>query len=309
MKIAFLGTPDFAVPSLKMLIEEGHELIVFTQPDRPKGRGYGLAAPPVKQLALERGLPVYQPEKIRTAEGMQPLKEFAPDLMVTAAWGQLLSKENLEIPRYGCINVHGSLLPKYRGAAPIQQAVIDGEKITGITIMMTDVGLDTGDILLVKETPIGADETAGELFDRMAELGAEALKEAVLQIASGRITRTPQEHEKATVCRQLKKEQARIDFSMPAQRIHDMVRGMNPWPNAFAKLGDTVVKIHKTRMTGIPAGQAKPGECAVADSKKGLFVAAGDELLEVLELQFPGSRRMDAKSAMLGRPLAGKRFE
>ena len=309
MKIAFLGTPDFAVPSLKMLIDEGHELIVFTQPVRPKGRGYGMVAPPVKEVAVEHGIPVFQPEKIKTAEGMQPLKDFAPDLMVTAAWGQLLSKENLEIPKYGCINVHGSLLPKYRGAAPIQWAVVDGEKKTGITIMMTDVGLDTGDILLVKEIEIDPGETAGELFDRLAELGAVALKEAIAKIAAGSITRTPQDHEKATVCRQIKKEQGRIDFSLSAQRVHDLVRGMNPWPSAFAMMGDTVVKIHKTRLTGTPANGAEPGTCVIADAKQGLFVATGDELIEVLEIQFPGSRRMDAKSAMMGRPLAGVRFQ
>ena len=187
MKIAFLGTPDFALPSLKMLYERGDDIVVFTQPDKPVGRKAIMTAPPVKKLALEYGLDVFQFDKIRSEEGLAALKDADPELMVTAAFGQILSKENLSVPRYGCINVHGSLLPKYRGAAPIQWAVINGEEKTGVTTMLTDIGLDTGDILLERETEIGKDETAGELFDRLAEMGAELLKETIEKLERNEI--------------------------------------------------------------------------------------------------------------------------
>ena len=188
MKIAFLGTPDFALPSLKMLHERGDDVVVFTQPDKPVGRKAVMTPPPVKKAALEYGMKVYQFDKIKSEEGVAALKAEAPELMVTAAFGQILSRENLAVPKYGCINVHGSLLPKYRGAAPIQWAVINGEKITGVTTMLTDIGLDTGDILLKKETEIGENETAGELFDRLAEMGAELLKETIEALERGEVT-------------------------------------------------------------------------------------------------------------------------
>ena len=187
MRIAFCGTPDFAVPSLQMLIDEGHELALFTNPDKPKGRKGELTPPPTKVLAEKHGIPVYQFEKIRRPEGIEALRAFAPDLMVTAAFGQILSAENLSIPKYGCINVHGSLLPKYRGAAPIQWSIIEGEKITGVTTMLTDVGLDTGDMLLRREVEIGENETAGELFDRLAAIGAELLKETIECLEKGEL--------------------------------------------------------------------------------------------------------------------------
>ena len=306
MRIAFLGTPDFALPSLDMLIARGDDIAVFTQPDRPKGRHGTLTPPPVKEAALAHGLPVYQFEKIRLPEGVKALSGFAPELMVTAAFGQILSGENLAVPKYGCINVHGSLLPKYRGAAPIQCAVINGETTTGITTMLTDVGLDSGDILMQRAVEIGENETAGELFIRLATLGAELLKETIEALEAGTLTRTKQDDGLATKCRMIKKEQARIDFSQPAGRIHDLVRGMNPSPVAYAELDGKPVKIYATKKCG-RGGEGVPGECH--PEKEGLFVTAGDGMIEILELQFPGAKRMEAKDAMRGHDLLGKVFQ
>lgn len=308
MRIAFCGTPDFAVPSLQMLIDEGHELALFTNPDKPKGRKGELTPPPTKVLAEKHGIPVYQFEKIRRPEGIEALRAFAPDLMVTAAFGQILSAENLSIPKYGCINVHGSLLPKNRGAAPIQWSIIEGEKITGVTTMLTDVGLDTGDMLLRREVEIGENETAGELFDRLAAIGAELLKETIECLEKGELKPIKQDEAAATKCGMIKKEDGRIDFNRPAQRIHDQVRGMNPWPVAFAMLDGQPVKIWATRMTEQQGG-GKTGECVIADPKKGLFVRTADKLIEIKEIQFPGAKRMDAKAALLGHQLLGKVFE
>lgn len=308
MRIAFLGTPEFALPSLEMLISEGHEVAVFTQPDRPKDRGHGLAMPPVKLLALEKGLPVYQFERIRGEEGVNALRSFAPDLMVTAAFGQILSEENLSIPRYGCINVHGSLLPKYRGAAPIQWAVVNGEKYTGVTTMMTDIGLDTGDVLLMAETEIGENETSGELYSRLALMGADLLKETILRLEEGTLLRTPQDEEQATRCGVIKKYMAEIDFSRPAENVHDLVRGMNPAPVAFTKADGQVMKVIRTEKH--PDLECEfpfsvPGECVIADSKRGLFVKCGSGVIEIKELQFAGSKRMEAMAALNSRKLFG----
>ncbi|HWQ59278.1 MAG TPA: methionyl-tRNA formyltransferase [Clostridia bacterium] len=307
MRIAFLGTPDFALPSLEMLIGAEHELCVFTQPDRPAGRHGELTPPPVKVMAEQRGIPVRQFEKIRSAQGVAALRAFAPELMVTAAFGQLLSQENLDIPTYGCVNVHASLLPKYRGAAPIQWAIIEGERVTGVTTMLTELGLDTGDILLFEQTEIGPDETAGELFKRLSALGAKVLKETIERMQNGTLTRAKQDEALASKCRMINKEDGRIDFSQSAQKVHDLVRGANPWPCAYALLDGEPIKIWKTRMTQEPPA-GEPGLCAVADPRRGLYVDAGDGLVEILEMQFPGARRMDAKTALLGHPLAGRRL-
>lgn len=305
MRIAFLGTPDFALPSLEMLIRDGHTLHVFTQPDKPVGRKAVMTPPPVKTLAVANNIPVFQCDKIRMKEGCKALRDFAPDVMVTAAFGQILSAENLSIPKHGCINVHGSLLPKYRGAAPIQWAVINGEKETGVTTMMTDVGLDTGDILLMKKTPIGEDETAGELFERLSVLGAELLRETIAALEAGTLRRIPQNEAEATKCGMLKKEDGHVDFSRGMQYAHDRVRGMNPWPGAFACCGGEIIKLWKTKKTALPS-EGTPGKCIVADPKKGLFVDAGDGVIEIVELQFPGAKRMDAKTALRGHDLSGK---
>ena len=309
MKIAFLGTPDFALPSLKMLYERGDDIVVFTQPDKPVGRKAIMTAPPVKKLALEYGLDVFQFDKIRSEEGRAALKDADPELMVTAAFGQILSKENLSVPRYGCINVHGSLLPKYRGAAPIQWAVINGEEKTGVTTMLTDIGLDTGDILLERETEIGKDETAGELFDRLAEMGAELLKETIEKLERNELEPKKQNDAEATKCSMIKKEHGHIDFSKSEKAIHDLVRGMNPWPCAYAMLEGKAVKIWRTRRIPTKKTGSKAGSILCADKQNGLIVKCGDGDIEILELQFPGSKRMSAQAAMLGHELVGKVFD
>lgn len=309
MKIAFLGTPDFALPSLKMLYERGDDIVVFTQPDKPVGRKAIMTAPPVKKLALEYGLDVFQFDKIRSEEGLAALKDADPELMVTAAFGQILSKENLSVPRYGCINVHGSLLPKYRGAAPIQWAVINGEEKTGVTTMLTDIGLDTGDILLERETEIGKDETAGELFDRLAEMGAELLKETIEKLERNELEPKKQNDAEATKCSMIKKEHGHIDFSKSEKAIHDLVRGMNPWPCAYAMLEGEAIKIWRTRRIPTKKTGSKAGSILCADKQNGLIVKCGDGDIEILELQFPGSKRMSAQAAMLGHELVGKVFD
>ena len=318
MRIAFLGTPEFAVPSLNMLITAGHELEVFTQPDRPKDRGHSLAMPAVKLAALEAGLTVHQFERIRSEEGVAALRAFAPDLMVTAAFGQLLSKENLDIPRFGTINVHGSLLPKYRGASPIQSAIINGERITGVTTMLTALGMDTGDILLKKEVEIGENETYGELCARLAEEGAVLLHDTIAALEEGTLEPVPQDDALATRCRPIRKQDALIDFALPSQRIHDLVRGLDPAPVAFALLDGQNVRIYKTAPIREPERfnnadlterlSSAPGECVVASPRQGLAVRTGDGFIEIAELQFPNAKRMPAKTALNGKKLLGKRF-
>jgi len=305
MRIAFLGTPEFALPSLEMLRTSGHTLAVFTQPDRPVGRHATLTPPPTKAYALKHNIPVFQFEKIRLPEGVAALKNFAPDLMVTAAFGQLLSAENLAIPKYGCINVHGSLLPKYRGAAPIQWAIIDGETETGITTMMTAIGMDTGDILLVDQIAIDPDETAGELFERMAILGAETLRRTITSLEAGTLVRIPQDETQATKCPMLKKEHGKLDFSQSAASVHNRVRGTNPWPGAYALLDGEVIKIHKTQKTDLAIGK-EPIGILKGSAKSGLFVRCTDGWLEIVELQATGGKRMRAKDYLLGRSLEGK---
>lgn len=315
MKIAFLGTPAFAVPSLKMLIDHGHDITVFTQPDRPKDRGHGIAMPEVKIVALENNIKVYQFERVRDDEGSSVLEQLAPDLMITAAFGQLLSKRNLDSAKYGCINVHGSLLPKYRGAAPIQWAIINGERITGVTTMLTDIGMDTGDMLLKREVEIGASETYGELYTRLSIIGAELLAETIHKLTAGTLTRTPQDNSTATKCSMIKPEHTLVDFSKTAEQIHNLVRGLNPSPCAYAILGEQRVKLFETSLTdsrekNISAeySDAQFGECVIASPKHGLFVKTGDGLIEIKQLQFPGSKKMDAKAALNSKKMKGMVF-
>ena len=305
MRIAFLGTPEFALPSLDMLQKSGHTLAVFTQPDRPVGRHATLTPPPTKAYALSHGIPVYQFEKIRLPEGVAALSAFEPDLMVTAAFGQLLSAENLAIAKYGCINVHGSLLPKYRGAAPIQWAIIDGETETGITTMMTAIGMDTGDILLFDRLAINPDETAGELFERMALLGAQTLQKTIAALEEGTLTRIPQDEAQATKCPMLKKEHGKLDFSQTALANHNRVRGTNPWPGAYALLDGEPLKIHQTRLTDAPVGE-EPIGLLKGNAKSGLFVRCADHWLEILVLQATGGKRLAAKDYLVGKTLEGK---
>ncbi len=299
MRIAFLGTPDFAVPPLRELVNAGYEVVgVFTQPDRPRDRGQKTQPSPVKETALALGLPVFAFERIRRAEGVAALTALAPDLMVTAAFGQILSQKVLDIPRIGCVNVHGSLLPQYRGPAPIQWAVIRGEAETGITTMMTDAGIDTGDILLQRATPIGPEETAGELFDRMAALGAETLLETLRQLEAGTLPRRPQNHDEATHFPMLTRETGRVDWTQPAAQVHNLVRGVNPWPGAWTLCDGQTMKLWRTR----PAeGEGSPGTVLRADGRQGLLVACGQGAVEVLELQMPGGRRMASADYLRGR--------
>ena len=294
-----MGTPDFAVPSLKALMENGYNVVgVFCQPDRPKGRGHKLAACPVKELA-QKSIPVFQPERIKRPEGVEMLRSLEPDLCVTAAFGQLLSQEILDIPKLGTINVHSSLLPRHRGSAPINWSIIKGDQVTGVTTMFTDKGMDTGDILLMHETPIGERETAGELSDRLAEMGAQLLIETLRALEAGTLTRTAQDHDAATYEPKMDKELGRIDWAKPAQEIDWLVRGTTPWPGAYTTLGDQTIKVFELDVkSGEPSGQ--PGEIIAADAKAGLVVSCGDHDVELKQIQMPGAKRMNAKDYLRG---------
>ena len=295
-----MGTPDFAVPSLRALIDQGYEVVgVFCQPDRPKGRGHKLAACPVKELAQSAGIPVFQPERIKREEGVAMLKGCAPDLCVTAAFGQLLSQEILDIPPLGTINVHSSLLPRHRGSAPINWSIIKGDPVTGVTTMFTDKGMDTGDILLMRETPIGPAENAGELTDRLAVMGAELLIETIRALEAGTLARTPQDHAAATYEPKMDKELGRIDWSKSAQELDWLVRGTTPWPGAFTTLGEQTIKVFElTILDGAASGA--PGEIIAADAKRGLVVSCGDHDVLLAQIQMPGAKRMNAKDYLRG---------
>lgn len=298
MKIVFMGTPDFAVPSLQALIDAGHEIAaVYTQPDKPVGRRQELTAPPVKELALEYGIPVYQPTKMRDGTLAEQLRQLAPDLIAVVAYGRLLPKEILEIPPMGCINVHASLLPKYRGAGPIQWAVINGEKETGITTMHMAEGLDTGDILLVAKTPIGEEETAGELFDRLAPLGADCLKKTVQALAQGRIAPVKQDESKATNAPMLNKEMAVLDFTKPAQELYNLIRGLNPWPVAVTEFQGKRLKVFAAQ---VQPGSGEPG--TVLDAQQ-FVIACGQDALRFTEVQLEGSRRISAEEFLRGKQI------
>ena len=295
-----MGTPDFAVPSLRALVDHGYEVVgVFCQPDRPKGRGHKLAACPVKELAQSAGIPVFQPERIKREEGVAMLKSCAPDLCVTAAFGQLLSQEILDIPPMGTINVHSSLLPKHRGSAPINWSIIKGDAVTGVTTMFTDKGMDTGDILLMRETPIGPAENAGELTDRLAVMGAQLLIETIRALEAGTLARTPQDHAAATYEPKMDKELGRIDWSKSAQELDWLVRGTTPWPGAFTTLGEQTIKVFELDILDGPASGA-PGEIVAADAKRGLVVSCGDHDVALAQIQMPGAKRMNAKDYLRG---------
>lgn len=295
-----MGTPDFAVPSLRALIDQGYEVVgVFCQPDRPKGRGHKLAACPVKELAQSAGIPVFQPERIKREEGVAMLKSCAPDLCVTAAFGQLLSQEILDIPPLGTINVHSSLLPRHRGSAPINWSIIKGDQVTGVTTMFTDKGMDTGDILFMRETPIGQTENAGELTDRLAVMGAELLIETIKALTAGTLLRIPQDHEAATYEPKMDKELGRIDWRKPARELDWLVRGTTPWPGAFTTLGEQTIKVFElTVLDGAASGA--PGEIIAADAKRGLVVSCSDHDVLLAQIQMPGAKRMNAKDYLRG---------
>ena len=299
MKIAFLGTPDFALPSLKMLHERGDDVAVFTQPDKPVGRKAVMTPPPVKKAALEYGMKVYQFDKIKSEEGVAALKAEAPELMVTAAFGQILSRENLAVPKYGCINVHGSLLPKYRGAAPIQWSVLNGDKITGVTTMYLAHDMDAGDVIYKAETEIGEYETAGELFDRLMDMGAELLIKTLDDIESGTAPRTPQDHSQATYVGMLDKSICPIDWNNTPRMVLKHIYGLQPWPVATMELDGTVYRVFGAEYTNNKCS-AEPGMVVGAD-KNGIEIACADgETILITELQAPGKKRMKAADFLRG---------
>ena len=302
MRIVFMGTPDFAVPCLNALVDAKHEVCaVFSQPDKPVGRKQILTPPPVKQTATQYGIPVYQPAKIKGSDSAQIIKDINPDIIVVVAYGKILPKEILTAAKYGCVNVHASLLPKYRGAAPIQWAVLNGDKETGVTIMQMDEGLDTGDMLSVVKTEIGENETSAELFDRLSEIGAKALIKTLLSIENGTAVRTPQPEGDFGYARMLTKADCEIDFNKSAAEIHNKVRGLQTWPVAITTIGGKRVKIHKTVLTkghfNKPAGE-------IISAHKELVVCCGDgRCIEIKELQPEGKKRMYSVSFLLGNPV------
>lgn len=303
MRIVFMGTPDFAVPSLRALCENGYEVIgVITQPDRPVGRGHKLTPCPVKAAAVELGLPVYQFERLRTPEGYTCVKELVPDMIVTAAFGQILSAELLAIPQYGTVNVHASLLPAYRGSAPINQCIIHGDRVTGVTTMLTDVGMDTGDMLLKKETEIGELETAGELTERLSHIGAELLIETLKEYPFGGLQPVKQDEALATYQPMLKKEDGHIDWTLSAEEIACRIRGLNPWPCAYTDFEKGRLKLYLARPCA-SEGSGEPGEVMVSDGKTGLKIACGSGWLEILEMQAPNAKRMGAKDYLRGKTI------
>lgn len=297
-----MGTPEFAVPCLAALYEHCDVIGVVTQPDKPRGRGQKLVPSPVKAWAEAHGLPVWQPKRIKEEDFTAFLEEQKPDLMVVVAFGQILSQRILDIPPYGCINVHGSLLPRYRGAAPMQWCVIDGEKKTGITTMFMDAGLDTGDMLLKAEFPIGPDTTLEEVHDGLMALGAKVLIDTLEELSAGTLKRIPQTGE-SNYAPMLTKETGHIHWQDCAQKIHNLVRGLDLWPGAYTFLAGKKYKIWRTRCT-TEKTEAQPGTILRADKKEGLFVAAGDGVLEITELQAPGKKRMAAKDYLNGHAIA-----
>lgn len=306
MRVIFMGTPDFAVPSLQALLDRGDDICaVFTQPDKPKGRGHKLQPPPVKELALRHSLPVLQPDTLRDEAVQESIAELEPDAIIVVAYGKLLPPKVLSVPRLGCINVHGSLLPKYRGAAPIQWAVINGEKTAGVTTMFMAEGMDTGDMLLKSETEIGPEETAGELFDRLKLMGAKLLTETLDKLERGELKSIPQDGTQATLAPLLKKEMSALDWNEPAQRIHDRIRGLNPWPCAAAVLDGKRIKLLASQVI---EGEGIPGTAYNLDGE--LAAACGRGMLRITELQADTGKRMSGKDYLLGHPLKeGARFE
>jgi len=325
MKIVFMGTPDFAAGALKALIAAGHEITaVYTQPDKPKGRGKEVQMSPVKELALQYSIPVYQPRRIKEAEEVARLKEIPADIFVVAAFGQILSQEILDMPKYGCVNIHASLLPKYRGAAPIQWAVINGEEKTGITIQQMDAGIDTGDILYTKEYVLDAKETGASLFDRLMELGAEAIVETLELLEAGKLVPTPQNHAEATHAAKLTKQLGELDFSKSAVVLERLIRGLNSWPSAYTYYKGKQLKIWNAEVVEAPKSDGKegamtmsaeenvaktePGTVLLVD-KQGFNVLCGEGALKVTELQIEGKKRMSCRDFLLGYPVtAGDKF-
>lgn len=304
MNIIFMGTPDFAVPTLDLIYKSDKHNVqaVFTQPDKPKGRGYKLTPPPVKVLAVEHGTPVYQPQSLKNGgeEYIEIIKNLAPDCIVVAAYGKILPKEVLDIPKYGCVNVHGSLLPKYRGAGPIQWAVLNDESETGITTMLMGEGLDTGDMLLKRATPIGENETAAELFDRLADMGAELLIETLDALEQGSVTPEKQDENLASYAPMLSKDMCSIDFDEPVRKVHKKICGLSDWPCAVTKLNGKRLKIYKSEIASTKSSGKACGE--IVDAKD-FSVACADGVIRFVEIQAEGSKRMKTADYLRGKPV------
>ena len=299
MNIVYMGTPDFAVKPLEKIINERHNVLgVFTQPDKPKGRGYSVTPPPVKECALKHGIPVYQPVSMKNGEAFEILSELKPDVIVVVAYGKILPKNILELPKYGCINVHASLLPKYRGAGPIQWCVLNGEQKTGVTTMNMAEGLDTGDMLFKPETQIGENETASELHDRLSVMGAELIVKTLTAVENNTLVPQKQNDEESSYAPMLTKELCNIDWSKSAQEVHNKVRGLNSWPVAVTFANGKRLKVFSTRIV-----EAK-GEAGTVIKEKPLTVACGDKSVEILEVQPEGKKRMSADDYVRGYRIA-----
>lgn len=298
MRIIFMGTPEFAAPAIDTLIDAGHEIAaVFSQPDKPKGRGYTMTPPPVKVKAMEHGIPVYQPASMRDGEALKIFNEIKPDVGVVIAYGKILPQDILDAPKYGCINVHASLLPKYRGAAPIQWSVIDGEPKTGVTTMQMDAGLDTGDMLMKCETTILPDETAGELHDRLSAMGAELIVRTLDALAKGELKPEKQDDSLSCYAKMLTKELCAVDWSRSAKEIHDQIRGLSPWPVATAVLEGKKFKLHRSAISELDVPEAKCGEII---SLEPLTVKCGSGAIKLLEIQAEGKKRMFSEDYLRG---------
>lgn len=303
MRIVFMGTPDFAEASLRKLLDEHFEIVgVFTQPDKPKGRGMELACSPVKELALRAGLPVYQPDKMRDGRALQILQDLKPDILVVVAYGKILPDELLALPRYGAVNVHGSLLPKYRGAAPIQWAVLNGDKVTGVSTMYLAHDMDAGDIIYTAETPIGEFETSGELFDRLMVMGAELLVKTLRDIEAGTAPRTPQDHSRASYVKMLDKSLCPIRWEQSPRGIVKQIYGLQPWPVATMELSGSVCKVFAAEYTDTNTSKA-PGALVSANDKGIEIACAGGKTIRITQLQAPGKKRMSAADYLRGHPI------
>lgn len=305
MRVIFMGTPDFAVGTLEAIIEAGHEVVLaVTQPDKPKGRSASLQFPPVKECAIAHNIPVFQPVKIREQKNIDELKKYDPDIIIVVAFGQIVSKEILDMPRYGCVNVHASLLPKYRGAAPIQWAVINGDEMTGVTTQRMDVGVDTGDIIETAQLRIAEDETGGSLFDKLAMVGARLCVSTMEKIEKGEATYTPQKEEEATHTRKIEKELGNVDWSKPAKEIECLIRGLNPWPSAYTHLNGKNLKLWQAGVID-ENSTLKPGTI-VKVTKNEILVQTGAGMLSLLEVQLEGKKRMPVDAFLRGYPLEEK---
>lgn len=299
MRVVFMGTPDFAAGILEAVVLAGHEVVLaVSQPDKPKGRGKALQFPPVKEYALSQGIEVYQPRRVREVECVEFIRGRQPEIIVVAAFGQILPKEILDMPKYGCINVHASLLPKYRGAAPIQWAVINGDKVSGVTIMRMDVGLDTGDIIEMAETKLSPEETGGSLFDKLEKLGAGLLVETMEKIENGTARYIKQEESEATHVGMIEKSMGDIDWKKSAVEIENLIRGLNPWPSAYTRIGGKTLKIWKALPE--PGGEPEKAGMVYLVDKKELKIQTGDGVLSLLEVQLEGKKRMDIQSFLRG---------